>query len=165
MDLLLIETYNGGDLRLKGNDLEVLPGWGNMPYLAMFGGNVEASTKVRQPQEQVFDWWGNDLLMSQDTSVQFNSYTEKALKDTPLTSAGRVKIQQAVEKDLVFMKEFAIINVIVSIVDVNKVRIQINVKQPSDTASQYKAVIFIWDGTLQSLDGDFSIFDFNNDFF
>jgi hypothetical protein len=167
MDLLLIETLNGGDLYKKGNDLLMIPGWQNMPYLAMFGGNVEAVTKARSSGEEDFSWWGNNLLMQGNSSIQFNSLTENALKNTPLTSAGRVVIQKAVERDLDFMKEFAVIKVTVSIVGPNRVQINIDVLQPSGKVSdQYKPFIFIWDGTLQTLTGDFDISDFNkNDFF
>lgn len=170
MDVLLIETLNGGDCVKKGDtDIMMVSGWQNMVYLAMFGGNVEANTTQRLPGQQSFDWWGNSLLMPSNSSQQFNSNTERTLKDTPLTSFGRTKIQQAVEKDLEFMKEFATIKVVVTIPSTNKVKIQIDVRQPDDfngsTPDQYRAYVFIWDGTKQSFDGDFSLDDFNNDFF
>lgn len=170
MDLLLIETLNGGDLFKKGNDLLLIPGWQNMPYLAMFGGNTEAVTKERVQGEEAQDWWGNNLLMRGNSSIQFNSFTEKALKNTPLTSAGRVIIQKSVEKDLDFMKAFAVIKVEVLIVGPNKIKININVLQPvgkgKNVADQYRPFVFIWDGTLQTLTGDFNVSDFDkNDFF
>ncbi len=170
MDLLLIETLNGGDLYKKGNDLLLIPGWQNMPYLAMFGGNVEAITKERVQGEEDFSWWGNNLLMQGDASIQFNSLTEKALKETPLTSAGRVIIQKAVERDLDFMKAFAVIKVEILITGPNRVQININVLQPAGKgkkiSDQYKPFVFIWDGTLQTLTGDFDISDFSKlDFF
>lgn len=169
MDLAIVESHNGGELIKKGNDLFMIPGWSNMVYLALFGGNVEAVTRTRKPGEQDFSWWGNATVMTNDESIQFNSRTEKALKNTPLTSAGRIVIQQAVEKDVEFMKAFATIKVTVVIIDTFKVKIIVNVIQPASpdgkVPDQARAFIWIWDGMTQTLDGDFDFDDFNDDFF
>lgn len=169
MDLAFLEANgNGGDLQLRGNDLFRIEGWGNMPYLGMFGGNTEAVTRDRLQGEQAFDWWGNNLLMPQDQSIQFNSLTEKKLASVSLTSSGRVQIQQTVLQDLAFMKSFAIVSCDVTIESIDRVKIVIKVKQPYDSQGRipdaYRAYIFVWDGTQQLL-GDFSIIDFNDDFF
>ena len=58
MDLKLIETGNGGDLVKNSKDLEVIFGFQNMPYLALFGGNPGFSTPTQRPENsQAFDWW------------------------------------------------------------------------------------------------------------
>lgn len=44
-DLKLKETGSGGDLIFNGNDLEVVEGFQNMPYLGIYGGNLEQNTK------------------------------------------------------------------------------------------------------------------------
>jgi hypothetical protein len=66
------------------------------------------------------------------------------------------------------MKDFAEISVEVVILSTDKVKISIFVRQPSNLqgriADQYRAYIFIWDGTLLQI-GDFSSADFNNEFF
>jgi hypothetical protein len=168
MDLAFLETGNGGDLMVRGNDLFLIEGWGNMPYLGMFGGNPVGVTKKRFEGEQAFDFWGNNLLMPQDESIQFNSLLEKKLTEIPLTSNGRIQIQQIILQDLKFMKAFADIAVDVSFEYVDRVRITIKIQQPATLQGRipeaYKAFIFIWDGTKNTL-GDFSIIDFNNDFF
>ncbi len=168
MDLAILETGNGGDLQIVGNDFAMQAGWGNMPYLALFGGNIEASTVERVPAQFAEDWWGNSALFPNDESIQLNSETERTLKNVALTSAGRIKIQQAVEKDLVFMKEFAVINVEVTIPRIDTVKIIIKIREPNNLqgrpADQYRAFIFIWDATKKEL-GDFRIEDFNDDFF
>src|SRR4051812_18891907 len=121
MDLQLLETGNGGDVNKKGKDLSVIYGFQNMPYLAMFGGNVQSSTPgKRLPTEQASDWWGNALLTN-DIGHQMNSETERALMTTLLTSSGRLKIEQAVKKDLSFMKEFAEVTSDVSIINTDVV--------------------------------------------
>jgi hypothetical protein len=165
MDLALVETLNGGDLVKSGNDLLLIDGWGNMIYLSMFGGNIDAVTQPRQPGHQAFDWWGNETLMSGNISNQFNSLTESALKNTPLTSAGRSIIQQAVEKDVEFMKDFADIVVTVLIISTFEVQIIIKVTPLKYSSSAYQTYNFIWNGETKLLSGDFSIFDFNDDFY
>jgi hypothetical protein len=169
MDLVIIEQGgNGGDLVLKNRDLVTIEGWMNMPYLAMFGGNLAGVTKEKLSTEQAVDWWCNNLLMPNDSSVQFNSLLEKRLQEVALTSEGRIKLQETVQKDLQFMKDFAEISVEVVILSTDKVKISIFVRQPSNLqgriADQYRAYIFIWDGTLLQI-GDFSSADFNNEFF
>ncbi len=86
-DLLLIEMGGGGDLTLRGNDLASITGYENTPYLALFSGN---------------DWWGNYLLTD-----QILCETEDILNTTPLTSAGRVQIENAIKSDLKFLNNIA----------------------------------------------------------
>lgn len=150
MDLKVVETGNGGDIVKMDKDVVVIEGFENHPYLAMFGGNVEQSTPdIRNATDQAFDFWGNNLLMPGDKSLQFNSMTERVLMNTPLTSAGRVIIQQAVENDLEFMKDFATIKVVVQIVRVDTVIIGVKIDQPDNLQSS--AFVFIWDATRQEL--------------
>ncbi len=169
-DVALIETGNGGDLTLKGQDIALQGGWGNMPYLAMFGGNLEADTiQDRIATEQAFDWWGNNLLMENEPGNQFNSLTERTLNEVALTSAGRSAIEQSVKSDLAFMREFAEISVSVSIISDDRIKIDIKVQQPENLQGRiddvYKQYIFIWDATKKML-GDWSVEDFDrNDFY
>lgn len=114
-DLLLIETGNGGDLVKKGQDLALVDGYENLPYLAMFSGS---------------DWWGNALLLQNDPSLSFLSKTEAALKEVALTSAGRIRIEEAVKADLSFLKKEipgTDVIVTVSIVSPDRLEIKINI--------------------------------------
>jgi phage gp46-like protein len=81
-DLALIETGNGGDLRMRGADLAGVEGVENMPYLSMFSGE---------------GWWGNAML---PPDAQFSSQTERVMGEVALNSAGRVRIEQAIRADL-----------------------------------------------------------------
>jgi hypothetical protein len=158
MDLAVLETGNGGDLQLKGNDLAMVFGYENNVYLALFGGNVEQVTPPnRVPGTEDFSWWGNRLLMPSNQSNQFNSITERTLKTTPLTSAGRLIIENAVKKDLEFMAAFAKVKVDVVIVATDVVNINIETRQLD---GQPSITIITYNPTT----GDFNI-DFNNDFF
>lgn len=130
IDLLLIETGNGGDLLLTGKDLEVVTGYENMPYIAMFGGA---------------DWWANDLII--DPTQRMQSQTEAALLSNALTSAGRVNIIRAIEADLAFLKdEGAKITVTATITSPDRLEVLINIDgeeiymnwQPSGAFLNYK---------------------------
>lgn len=151
MDIKILETGNGGDLEKKTKDLSLVYGLENMPYLALFGGNVEASTPIKRNEgEQAFDFWANTLLMSNNPGIQFNSFTERVLNNTPLTSAGRILIEQAVKKDLEFMKKFAEVTVSVTIPATDKLEIGIKLLEP--TNRQRREFIFIWDATRMELE-------------
>lgn len=149
MDVELIETGNGGDVIKKPKDLSVIEGFENMPYLAMFGGNVEASTpSKRLSSEQAFDFWGNSII-GNDLSLQFNSLTERTLMQVSLNSQGREIIEQAVLKDLEFMKQFAVVSVIVKITATDRVLIGIQIQEPDNL--QQQQFVYIWDATKQEL--------------
>lgn len=150
MDLELKDIGNGGELIRTAKDLSVISGFENMPYLAMFGGNTEASTPVtRQEDEQAFDWWANSLLFPNDESIQMNSLTERTLRQVPLTSSGRKIIEEAVKKDLDFMKDFAKVSVDVSIPATD--RAQINIKVVRLDNLQDRSFVYIWDATNNEL--------------
>ncbi|MCE3278022.1 MAG: hypothetical protein K0S44_213 [Bacteroidetes bacterium] len=158
-DVAVIETLNGGDVQIKGSDLALVFGLENMIYLAMFGGNVEQSTEAEVPV-QSFDWWGNRLLFRDTPSAQFNSETERTLNNTPLTSAGRVTIENAIKKDLEFLEDFgATVEVKVSIVATDRINVSIRV------VFEAKGEKIIIINFKKKADGDFFIADFNNDFY
>ncbi len=151
MDLKLLETGNGGDVARKTKDLFVIEGLQNMPYLAMFGGNLQANTPVKRlASEQAFDYWGNSLFSQNDLTTQFNSNTERALNNTPLTSAGRIVIENAVKKDLQFMLPFANVEVSVTIPGMNMVQIYLRISEPNNLQS--KEFVYIWDATKSELE-------------
>lgn len=150
LDLTIYETGNGGDLALSGNDLLNTSSLFNMPYLAMFGGNAGYPTPTRRPEsEQAFDWWGNSLLVPDEKAAQFNSLTEAMLMSVALNSAGRIRLQQTVEKDLEFMSAFAEVSVQVSIVTVDHVRIAVQVREPDN--QQALEFVYVWDATKQEV--------------
>jgi hypothetical protein len=150
MDLKVIESNNGGELVKNPKDLAVIFGFENMPYLGMFGGNIEQSTPIqRLPGEQAFDWWGNSLFFNENTGLQFNSETERTLNNVALTSSGRKQIEEAVIKDLEFMQAFAVVSVSVTIPERDKVNISITIEEPSNLTE--KKFVYIWDATKNEL--------------
>ena len=150
MDVLVIETLNGGDILVKGNDLVSAKGFENMPYLAMFGGNIEGSTPtVRVAGELNKDWWGNSFITSRP--AQANSDTERKMMTEPLTSSGRVRIENTVKNDLKFMRNFADVSVSVSILNDDVIGIRVRIVEPQNI--QAKEFQYIWDGARLSLTG------------
>lgn len=146
----IVETGSGGDLVLQGNNLLTTEGIFNNPYLALFGGNVEQVTPVTRPENtEMFDWWGNSLLFQNNQAIQFNSITEKTLNETALNSAGLVRIQQAVLSDLSFMTGFAEITVTVEMVTVDRIRITIEMQEP--TNKQGVEFVYLWDATKNEM--------------
>lgn len=157
-DLAIVETGNGGDLQQVGNDLGVVNSIENMPYLGMFGGNEEASTTdVPVANDQSF--WGNDLLMKSDPSIQFNSAVERAINNVSLTSQGRAVLEAAIENDLSFLSDLAKITVTVTFVGID--RINVNIRMAIDDTSVKITII----NFKKTSDGDWFIEDFNDDFF
>lgn len=150
MDLEVVETRNGGDIIKNPKDLSVIRGLENMSYLGMFGGNIESSTpQTRRPNSQASDYWGNSIFDANDPDRQFNSETERALMTIPLTSFGRVKIEQAVIKDHQFMKAFANVSVDVQIISSTTVLIGIRIRRPDNL--EEKIFAYIWDATIAEL--------------
>lgn len=150
MDLRLIESGNGGDLVKKPKDLEVISGFENMIYLALFGGNPGYSTPItRLENEQAFDWWGNSIFFPNNPGLQFNSFTENVLNTVSLTSSGRIQIENAVKSDLSFMNEFAGVTIDVSIPETDKVIISISVQEPDNIDE--RRFVYLWDATRLEL--------------
>jgi hypothetical protein len=149
MDFELEDNGDGGDLILTVNDVKFISGFQNMPYLGLVGGNVEASTRVRLESEQAFDYWANSLLMNNESVIQFNSETERLLLVTALNSDGRLKILEAVKKDLSFMKQFSDLTVSVSIPKVDFVEIKLKINELNNQSST--EFVYIWDSIKREL--------------
>lgn len=149
MDIRLIDNGNGGDAIFTGSDLSMIEGWQNMPYLGIVGGDLESNTIDFKPTEQRFDWWGNDLLMPNDSAIQFNSDFERALNNLPINSASRLKIEQIVKSDLKFMESFSSVKVNVSIVGVDRYSIYVTVSELGNLESN--EFIYLWDATQNEL--------------
>jgi len=160
LDLAIVETGNGGDLQILGNDLAVVTGIENMPYLGMFGGNLEQSTVDNQVVEFSKDWWGNSLLMNSNPSIQMNSTVERTLNNTPLTSSGRLLIENAIKYDLAFLTPIIGTAVEVSVSIISDDRIDVMLKVTYSKETKVTVIKF-----KKQSDGDFSIFDFNGDFY
>ena len=138
-DLLIYETGDGGDLRVLNNALALTTSLFNQVYLCLFGGNVEASTKGNElNNEKRFDWWGNSLL-----ELNFNSETERKINNVTLNASGRLKILQAVKNDLKPIDLVANYNVNVYLESSYRFKIVINLTEKLN--KQEKIIQILWD--------------------
>jgi hypothetical protein len=114
-DITMYESGSGGELSLnvQNTDLETTISISNQPYLALFGA----------PTAGAEDYWLNAFLSSADNQL-FASETEKALKENVLSSAGLQAIQQAVEKDTSFLRDFGKLEINVTIPQANRIDIK-----------------------------------------
>lgn len=150
MDCQIIESGDGGDVVKNPKDLAIIDGFQNFPYLAQFGGNVAQSTPSKRiATQQALDYWGNNLIWPNDQSQQCNSQTERALNNTPLTSAGRVLIENAIIDDLAILKPFCNVKVEVSITATDRIEWEVTLTKPDNLQST--TFIYIWDATMQEL--------------
>lgn len=148
-DILIYENGNGGEIAVEGNDIALNSQLLQQPYLCLFGGNLEALTSGNEQDGSIRnDWWGNALFFSQEINKQFNSLTEKTLNETPLNSAGRIKILRAAERDLEGLKQWADVVVDVIISKVNEVVISVKMKQPNQDEN---TINIIWDGAKKQV--------------
>jgi len=149
-DLNVFESGSGGELAIISNDIHTSEKLYQTIYLALFGGNLEASTIGNEiASEERFDWWGNSLIFGTRQTKQFNSETERILDKVVLNSSGRLKIQSAVENDLSFIKNIVNFTVNIVILDINK--IAINIVLESLANQQDKQLQFIWDNAKNEL--------------
>ncbi len=159
-DLAITETGSGGDYVLKKSDLVVVNSGENFGYLGMFGGNIEQSTINNQVNEFSEDYWGNTLLMNANQSIQFNSTVERTLRNTPLTSRGRAIIENAIKTDLQYIVDMGIpVTVKVTIVATDRIDVDLRIEYPT----QIRVIVMKF--KKQAEDGDFFLFDFNDDFY
>lgn len=158
LDLAIVETGNGGDLQLNGNDLAIITSLENQPYLAMFGGNLEASTNPNSVDLISEDWWANDLLFPNQPDIQMNSLAERVLNTVNLSSLGISVIENAIKEDLKFLQSHAEITVSVHLISDDRLDVKIRMVV-NNTSARLIVINF-----KKQTDGDFFILDFNDDF-
>ena len=145
VDVLIYETGEGGDFRLINGDLATTDSIANQPYLAHFGGNVEASTTGEEiPGEIRKDWWGNTFFIDEE-DAEMNSELERSLNENTNSSAGRSEIERKAIEDLTFLSEISEVETEVFLIDDDKVQINHKIQE---IETPFK---FLWDGTKDEL--------------
>lgn len=142
-DIHLFETGSGGDFAILNNDLLMSETLYQQIYLALFGGNIEASTKASYLEsEERFDYWGNSLIWNDSKTKQFNSETERVLGSVALNSSSRLSIIQAVNKDLDYLKSVIDYSIEVAIENVSS--LSISVSFSGKTNQQNRLLQMVW---------------------
>jgi hypothetical protein len=149
-DIALYETGNGGDLFIENSDVSTVGTLTHQVYIALFGGNVEASTKGNELEtEKRNDWWANSLIFKEDSTRQFNSETERILNTTALNSSGRIKIERAVKNDLKFLSQIINLSVLVQIISDSKINIIVSFQELQN--GENKVLQFLWDNLKKEI--------------
>jgi len=145
-DIHLFETGSGGDFAIVNDDLLMGESLYQQIYLALFGGNIQASTKPSYLEsEERFDYWGNSLIWKDVKTKQFNSETERTLGNVALNSSGRLSILQAVNNDLDYLK--GVVDFVVEIGIESVSRISITVSFSEKTNQQDKVLQMVWNNS------------------
>lgn len=149
-DIALFESGGSGDFSIVNDDLLMGESLYQQIYLALFGGNLEASTKqVYTDKEERFDYWGNSLIWNDVKSIQFNSETERAIQNNALNSSGRLAIIQAINLDLGYLSSIITFEVDVSINSSNKLSIIVNFTEK--TNQQERALVLLYENAKKEL--------------
>lgn len=149
-DILLFESGGGGDFAILNDDLVMGESLYQQIYLALFGGNVEDSTRQSYLEsEERFDYWGNSLIWKEKKTLQFNSETERTILKTVLNSSGRASIISAVNDDLKYLEPLIDYTVEVEIISNSKLRIIVNFTEKAN--QQDKTLQLIYDNAKQEI--------------
>lgn len=149
-DILLFENFASGDFAIKDDDLLMGESLYQQIYLALFGGNLEDSTKQSYTEkEERFDYWGNSLIWGDASSVQFNSETERTIQNNALNSSGRLAIIQACNVDLAYLSDVITFSAEVSIMSVNKLQITVNFTEK--TNQQDRQLVLVYENAKNEL--------------
>ena len=124
-DIHIYESGDGGEMKLKNNDLMLANSIYQSIYISLFGGNVGE-----------IDWWGNNLFNQEP----YISETEKTLTQTALNSNGRFVIENAVKQDLKNLSELIDVEIEVKILSKSSVKIIIFI------ANSNEKISVIWNG-------------------
>ena len=96
VNTLFTNDLNGGDIAVKSDGIQRGDFLQTAVYCALFGGNVEENTKPEYRRyESNKSYWGNAFLRR-----QFNSETERALRNNTTAADGLSEIRKAVFTDL-----------------------------------------------------------------
>ena len=129
-DINLHESGSGGEISIINNDLVLGEALFQQVYLALFGGNLEASTRGDELITEIRqDWWGNSVFFGENPNKQFNSLTEKALNEVVLNSSGRLTIINAINEDLDYLRSVVNFTIDVIFSDYNTIKIMIKFEQ------------------------------------
>lgn len=121
-DVLLFQTNDDGEISIVDGVVEMTAGFETAVYLSLFGGNSDDDGLPGNKN----NWWGN--LGENDPAKQYRSKTQYLLDNIAPNSANIVRIKDAANNDLGWMKSQKIataIEVLVSIPKKNYVRIDV----------------------------------------
>lgn len=131
IDFVLYETFSGGSkfFYSKAIDLQTTKSLFTYVYTLMLGGNVNAITSGNeQPREKRYDYWGNAAFYQNSPNKWLNSTFEKAINEIEISSAGRVKLEDALNADLKRLETFGNLTATVQIIATDHIQANIELE-------------------------------------
>lgn len=98
-DVLLYQTFNGGDINVSGGLVEMSGGLETAAYLSLFGGNEDDDGSV----DNTLGWWAN--LNETNAALRYRSETQHLLQSLPLTTANLRRVEDGARRDLAWFLE------------------------------------------------------------
>lgn len=123
-NVLLYQSQNNGEINIENGLIETSGGLETAAYLSLFGGNENDNGLIDSVQ-----WWGNSL--ETENSKIYKSETQYLLRSIPAIPANLRRIEEAVSRDLQWLLDENIANVVTvdaSIPDVSKVKINVDIQ-------------------------------------
>jgi hypothetical protein len=122
---LLMCLPDGGEIQIESGEPLMSDGLENAAFLSLFGGNTEDSGRSDDNAKQ---WWGN--LSETIPERRYRSETQNLLRSLPAVPGNLQKLEDAVERDLDWMRsEFeATVAVDVSLPALNTWRIGVSIE-------------------------------------
>lgn len=123
-DVVLYQSLDDGEIEVVGGVVTMDGGLQTAVYLSLFGGNFKDDGLANNE----FGWWGNTLETT--ASRKLVSETQNLLQGIPSTANNRLRIDQAVRRDLQWMLTEKVANeidVAVTIPGLNKIKIVVTI--------------------------------------
>lgn len=118
IDLSVYESGDGGELTIKGNDLETTDSLYNQVYLAFFGAQLgdydEDNLDEYGPLQERPQYWQNQLFFTQDEDFRMAGKLEWELQNSAITSQRLFELEETAKEDLHFLGETAEVTVEIS---------------------------------------------------
>lgn len=123
-DVILFQSNDDGEIEVIDGVVTMDGGLQTAVYISLFGGNIADDGLAGN----AFNWWGNQL--ETDPDAQLRSETQNLLQGIPATAANRLRIEQAVNRDLAWMITKKVANEItveVTIPALNRIKIVVTI--------------------------------------
>lgn len=126
VDVLLINTEDGGEIQFLNGIATMTDGLANAAYLSLFGGNEQDSGLQGTASKQ---WWGN--LGETLPERRYRSETQFLLNTLPAITANLLLIQDAVGRDLAWMRDTGLasdLSALVTMPGLNRINAELNIE-------------------------------------
>lgn len=124
-DVLLAQTFDGGDISVVDGIAEMSGGLETAAYLSLFGGNEDDSGR----DGDKFTWWGN--LDENESERQYRSETQHIVQSLPLITSNLRRVEDAAMRDLNWFLTGSIANlveVVASVPALNTLQLDVRIE-------------------------------------